>query len=699
MFNSLLDLSDPQRLRELLQAASCLSVYRDRFDEVELDKACWTKYSDEQLFSAFLRLRPLKKDELRKSPAQFLNQVDKIAYRGVTSGTTDRALIYFRDTLWNQKRRAAIERFLSWWGIDGRIPVININSRLFPLREVDYSLTGIVDSELLQWISYINSQNAIVIRGFPSRLCELALLLPRTLPSIVAVICTGELLFPHQRRLLQDTFLAPVIDEYGSQECGIYGFSCPSCNTIHIDTERCFVETENQLLIVTDLYSDCMPLLRYYNGDRAELVRGGNCQHGSVSLKLLGREEDESIRPEIYPLCSGVSYYRALPTPTGEIAIGYLSHTPDAIAQQELKTTLAPILPSDKTIYWQRFEFPQDFYRATLIDAGESEVMSNVLLLSEMTSDKKARALLDIFNSRRWIFYRLPNCLKDIVTQLEKRSDRLDGESSQVIDRTILLMKVLANNADIQNTVEIILTRHRASIHAGNANSLYLDLFAISLFLPGLEPFAELSGISGSITVDSISYRLIFAIVRQAIQNARIQANPPSIARLTPLLPLFVSDLDMYGSKALLGILVHWAILLGNFPKELVEDLTISRPTQLLLRENFLWGFTEAGDRNSIDLSCLDTAELLEIAIQLVISNTPIEPSSLLKAIQRHQQPNLIGAMRFVPFMRFLAERFLEVGEREKAYSCLLVSRDISDMQEAFEFSTRSYNFKQKIFW
>jgi phenylacetate-CoA ligase len=309
-----LDSLDLQRLRELLQAASCLPIYRDRFDEVGLNKASLKNFSNKQLFSAFLRLRPLKKDELRNSTAQFLHLVDKIAYRGVTSGTTDRALIYFRDTLWNEKRRTAIDRFLSWWGIDNKISIVNINSRLFPLREVDYSLTGMVDGELLQWILYISSQNAVAIRGFPSRLCELTLLLPRTLSSIVAVICTGELLFPHQRRLLQDTFLAPVIEEYGSQECGIYGFSCPSCNAIHIDAERCFVETKDRLLVVTDLYSDCMPLLRYCNGDRAELVQGDKCKYGNVSLKLLGREENESIRIESYLPCAGVSYYRALPT-------------------------------------------------------------------------------------------------------------------------------------------------------------------------------------------------------------------------------------------------------------------------------------------------------------------------------------------------------------------------------------------------
>jgi phenylacetate-CoA ligase len=375
-----------------------------------------------------------------------------------------------------------------------------------------------------------------------------------------------------------------------------------------------------------------------------------------------------------------------------------LSHTSDAIASQELKKTLAPILPSDKTIYWQRFEFPQDFYRATLTDAKESTVISN-LLLSEMTSDRKARLLLDIFNSKRWIFYRLPACLTNIVTQLEERSDCLNGESSLLIDRIILLMKVLGNNADIKNTVATIWTRHRLSINAGNANSLYLDLFAISLFLPDLDVFALAAKTPENITVDSISYRIIFAVVRQAIQNVRRRANPPLITRLTPLLPLFVSDLEMYGSKALLEVLVHWAILLGCLSKESLKGLKVSRPIQLLLREKFLLDFAETSDRNSIDLSSLDASELLEIAIQLVISNTPIEPFNLLKAIQRHQQSNLTSKMRFVSFMRFLAERFLERGEREKAYSCLLVSKDISEMQDAFEFSTQSYNFKQKIFW
>ena len=53
---------------------------------------------------------------------------------------------------------------------------------------------------------------------------------------------TGEVLFEFQEELLKSVFQAPVINEYGCQETGISGLSCPEGGRLHLDIDRCLYE-------------------------------------------------------------------------------------------------------------------------------------------------------------------------------------------------------------------------------------------------------------------------------------------------------------------------------------------------------------------------------------------------------------------------------------------------------------------------
>lgn len=130
----------------------------------------------------------------------------------------------------------------------------------------------------------------MVIRGYPSRLCEVASYLNPI--QALAVICTGECLFDYQKALLEQVFQAPVINEYGCQETGISGLSCPERGKLHLDSDRCLYKIIDGELVTTDLYNVVMPLVRYKSGDILQLD-SCSCGRGGLTATIKGRIEDK----------------------------------------------------------------------------------------------------------------------------------------------------------------------------------------------------------------------------------------------------------------------------------------------------------------------------------------------------------------------------------------------------------------------
>ena len=144
-------------------------------------------------------------------------------------------------------------------------------------------MAGIIDGDLLKELFAILQKSPSVIRGYPSRLCDVAGVLyglGQKIPPVLGVICTGENLFDFQRQILGEVFNASVIEEYGCQETGIWGMTCPEAGRLHLDsgtpldsrkTNRCLYEIINGELVTTDLFNYVMPLVRYKCGDILEL--------------------------------------------------------------------------------------------------------------------------------------------------------------------------------------------------------------------------------------------------------------------------------------------------------------------------------------------------------------------------------------------------------------------------------------------
>lgn len=90
-------------------------------------------------------------------------------------------------------------------------------------------------------------------------------------------ICTGEVLFLHQREKIAEIFGCKVVNEYGSTENGIIGFEC-EYGKMHV-MPTVIVEIDNPdenglgQIVVTELNSRSIPFIKYKNGDIGKIIK------------------------------------------------------------------------------------------------------------------------------------------------------------------------------------------------------------------------------------------------------------------------------------------------------------------------------------------------------------------------------------------------------------------------------------------
>lgn len=140
------------------------------------------------------------------------------------------------------------------------------------------------------------------IYAFATICAELGLPLDR-LP-LKAVICTAEKMYPHHRTALEQAFSCPVVDEYGSSENGVISFQC-RLGRMHMMSDHLAIEFVDEAgravgpgqtgrIVITDLASYLMPLIRYDIGDVGNSSEA-SCGCG-ITLPLMeiveGRKED-----------------------------------------------------------------------------------------------------------------------------------------------------------------------------------------------------------------------------------------------------------------------------------------------------------------------------------------------------------------------------------------------------------------------
>lgn len=266
------------------------------------------------------RLPLLTKSALREHARSLISR----DYKGLlssktTGGSTGEAVTVVKDRTATAYARGVMWRNYGWWGIDigdrqGRFWGIPItSSQKFRYKIIDLlsnrirlSSFNFSDGDFLAYYGRLNRFRPQYLYGYASMIYEFADFLQRNNIkfSVPLVITTSEVLYSYQRDLIQKILSCRVINEYGCGEVGPIAFECPE-GGMHLMADNLYIEIlkedgspascgEVGQVVVTELHSRAMPLIRYQIMDSVE-VGDERCPCGrSLPLirEVIGRAYD-----------------------------------------------------------------------------------------------------------------------------------------------------------------------------------------------------------------------------------------------------------------------------------------------------------------------------------------------------------------------------------------------------------------------
>lgn len=246
-----------------------------------------------------------------------------------TGGSTGEPLIFDLSKRRIASRVACRQRVSRWWGVSVGDPELALwgspievghqdhlrnfrdrllRTRLLPAFEMN-------PATMSRYLDILENGPCRQIFAYPSAvylLCLHARKEGRRLRhlGIRAVFVTGEVVFPFQRELISDTLNCPVANGYGGRDSGFIAHECPQ-GGMHLMEDAVVTEIvdssgqpvrpgEAGEIVVTDLYSDGAPFLRYATGDYGVLgTRPCSCGRASAVLERVeGRSNDLVVTPD-----------------------------------------------------------------------------------------------------------------------------------------------------------------------------------------------------------------------------------------------------------------------------------------------------------------------------------------------------------------------------------------------------------------
>lgn len=246
----------------------------------------------------FRRIPSLTKADIR-AYMDFAEVARARASRRSTSGSTGEPLVFGKDRVAARYMDAAMHQVYGWYGIhigdrEGRFwgraitPRAQLKQRIKDrlLNRRRLSAFQMDDENCARFWNTLQRFRPHYFYCYPNAVFEFADYLRRTGQpghelGLKAIICTGEVLFPHHEALLREVFRCPIVNEYGSTENGIIAFRCPEGN-MHVLAQNIFLEIVDDdgnplplgatgRILVTELHSTDVPFIRYTLGDTGAL--------------------------------------------------------------------------------------------------------------------------------------------------------------------------------------------------------------------------------------------------------------------------------------------------------------------------------------------------------------------------------------------------------------------------------------------
>jgi phenylacetate-CoA ligase len=304
-----------ERLAELLSfAADHTTHYQERIGKV--------RPGGDEAAGLLASLPILEKSDIQTSVDALVSRPapGPIAWK-TTGGSTGQAVTIAKDRVALAHERAAMwlgygwsgihfgDRCARFWGsqFDGRRRAVG-RAGDFAMNRVRFSAFAFDDADLERYWRQCLAFQPDYLYGYVSMLEAFASFLERKgydgrMLGARAVIPTSEVLSPPQRVLLERVFGVRVAIEYGCGEVGPIAYECEK-GSLHLMVTDLVVEFldrddkpvekgETGQIVLTDLNSKAMPLIRYRIGDNG--IAGESCECGRglpVLAKIWGRAYD-----------------------------------------------------------------------------------------------------------------------------------------------------------------------------------------------------------------------------------------------------------------------------------------------------------------------------------------------------------------------------------------------------------------------
>jgi phenylacetate-CoA ligase len=217
------------------------------------------------------------------------------------------------------------------------------------INDVVFDLRPFTPDRLDKALDYITAYRPALLIAYPSWLAALARHVRVTrpefrIPTLRAILSTGEVLFDFQRRVIVDTFGAPAFQEYGSQDSGLIAHEDAS-GALRLNAEQMVVEVlrdgspagpgEFGEVVVTHFFTPVMPFVRYATGDVVRQLDGPPVGTGLPIFPVPeGRTSDLLLTSDGVPISSR-PVVEALVSAAGLRDFSLLQTDPDTVVVLE----------------------------------------------------------------------------------------------------------------------------------------------------------------------------------------------------------------------------------------------------------------------------------------------------------------------------------------------------------------------------
>ena len=261
----------------------------------------------------------------------------------ISSGSYGTPMTYLHTKDKSARRLAEVLLFNQWAGYQVGMKHVLVRvrpkSRLicFIENETIFNPIGMDRDWLAQKREILLKKSIKIIIGYPSVLTSLAKFSREKDDGkddffLEGIISIAEPLSSEDRKIIEDVYGCPVLCRYSCEEFGVLAHQCSRRNKYHINGASYLVEVlhpkedkpvetgETGRVVVTDLYSQAMPLIRYDTGDLA--VKGEQCDCG-LNTAVLDRI-DGRVTEVIYDTKGREVAPLAIVTPIGRTLEGIL---------------------------------------------------------------------------------------------------------------------------------------------------------------------------------------------------------------------------------------------------------------------------------------------------------------------------------------------------------------------------------------